>query len=111
MSAKIGLVLGLLVLVLWPAAAPADGPIARVAASCADYPNQAAAQRAADTRPVCQRRVDGLVDGRLVVEARSSTGSRLRTRVRADACTDHRGFTTTPASAGTADEPHRTDGR
>jgi hypothetical protein len=50
MSAKIGLVLGLLVLVLWPAAAPADGPIARAAASCADYPNQAAAQRAADTR-------------------------------------------------------------
>jgi hypothetical protein len=35
---------------LAPAAALADPPSARAAAVCADYPNQAAAQRAADTR-------------------------------------------------------------
>ena len=35
---------------LWPAASPADAPVAHAAATCADYPNQAAAQRAADTR-------------------------------------------------------------
>src|ERR1700761_2609300 len=32
-----------------PAAASSDVPIAHAAAVCADYPNQAAAQRAADT--------------------------------------------------------------
>jgi hypothetical protein len=43
---------GLMVLVLgaWPAASPAGAPVAHAAATCADYPDQAAAQRAADTR-------------------------------------------------------------
>ena len=46
---------GLLALVavavaLVPASSTAEAPIARVAATCADYPNQAAAQEAADTR-------------------------------------------------------------
>src|SRR3954454_20418945 len=31
-------------------ASPAPAPLAHAAATCADYPNQAAAQRAADTR-------------------------------------------------------------
>jgi hypothetical protein len=35
---------------VWPAASPADGPIAHAAATCSDYPNQKAAQEAADTR-------------------------------------------------------------
>ena len=35
---------------LWPAASTAHTPPARAAATCADYPNQAVAQRAADTR-------------------------------------------------------------
>jgi hypothetical protein len=35
---------------IWPAAAPADGPVAHGAATCADYPNQAAAQHAGETR-------------------------------------------------------------
>jgi hypothetical protein len=35
---------------IWPAASPAGAPVERAAATCADYPNQAAAQRAADTR-------------------------------------------------------------
>jgi hypothetical protein len=39
-----------LVLGLWPAASPAGAPVGRAAATCADYPNQAAAQRAAATR-------------------------------------------------------------
>ena len=39
-----------LALALWPAASPAEPPVAHAAATCADYPNQAAAQRAADTR-------------------------------------------------------------
>jgi hypothetical protein len=50
MNAKLGLLAGLLALALWPAASPADQPVARAAATCADYPNQAAAQRAGDTR-------------------------------------------------------------
>src|SRR4051794_23160793 len=50
MTAKVGLVLAVLGLSLWPAAAPAEAPIARAAATCSDYPNQGAAQRAADTR-------------------------------------------------------------
>ncbi len=43
---------GLMVLALgiWPAASPAGTPIGHAAATCADYPNQASAQRAADTR-------------------------------------------------------------
>jgi hypothetical protein len=43
---------GLLVLGLGvsPAASPAGEPIAHAAVTCADYPDQAAAQRAADTR-------------------------------------------------------------
>src|SRR3954452_16485203 len=49
-SAKAGLLLALLALALWPASSPAEAPIARTAATCADYSNQAAAQRAADTR-------------------------------------------------------------
>ena len=39
-----------LVLGLWPAVSPAGAPVVHAAATCADYPNQAAAQRAADTR-------------------------------------------------------------
>ena len=43
---------GLMVLALgiWPAVSPAGTPIGHAAATCADYPNQASAQRAADTR-------------------------------------------------------------
>src|SRR4051812_12745782 len=50
MTAKLALLMGLLVLALWPAAAPAEEPVARASATCSDYPNQAAAQRAGDTR-------------------------------------------------------------
>jgi hypothetical protein len=35
---------------LVPATSTAEAPVARAAATCADYPNQAAAQRDADTR-------------------------------------------------------------
>jgi hypothetical protein len=38
------------VLGLWPAASPAGSPVGRAAATCADYPNHAAAQRAAGPR-------------------------------------------------------------
>jgi hypothetical protein len=38
------------VLGLWPAVSPAEAPVVHAAATCADYPSQAAAQRAADTR-------------------------------------------------------------
>jgi hypothetical protein len=44
------LIVALVVVVLWPAASPAHAPLLREAATCADYSNQAAAQRAADTR-------------------------------------------------------------
>jgi hypothetical protein len=50
MTVRLGLVVGVLALALWPVAAPAHAPVARAASNCADYPNQAAAQRAADTR-------------------------------------------------------------
>ncbi len=54
MKLRHGLLVALALLVAWPAisaATPADAPIARAAlATCADHPNQAAAQRAADTR-------------------------------------------------------------
>jgi hypothetical protein len=40
----------LLVVVAGAGAAPRLAPVAHVAATCSDYPNQAAAQRAADTR-------------------------------------------------------------
>src|SRR3954468_15786452 len=48
----VALVLATLALILAPAAwsSPAPSPGAQAAATCADYPNQAAAQRAADTR-------------------------------------------------------------
>jgi len=39
-----------LALAVWPAASPAGAPVAHAAATCADHPTQAAAQRAADTR-------------------------------------------------------------
>jgi hypothetical protein len=53
--APVLLVVALVAVVLCLAASPAvaspvDAPAARAAATCADYPNQAAAQRAADTR-------------------------------------------------------------
>src|SRR3954447_140380 len=35
---------------IWPAASVAEAPVARAAATCADYATQASAQRAADTR-------------------------------------------------------------
>jgi hypothetical protein len=38
-----------MVVAAWPATSPADTPIARAAATCSDYANQAEAQRAADT--------------------------------------------------------------
>lgn len=52
MKAKHGWLAALCVLALgaWPAASPAEAPIAHSSATCADYSNQAAAQRAADTR-------------------------------------------------------------
>jgi hypothetical protein len=50
MKLKLGLLIALLGLALLPVASPADEPIARAAATCADHPNQAAAQRAGDTR-------------------------------------------------------------
>jgi hypothetical protein len=34
---------------MWPAASTADGPVAHAPATCSDYPNQKAAQQAADT--------------------------------------------------------------
>ena len=51
MSTKHGLLVVMLVaLAVWPAASTAGGPVAHAAAVCADYPNQKAAQEAADTR-------------------------------------------------------------
>jgi hypothetical protein len=51
MQARLGLlVVALMALALWPAASTADGPVAHAAATCSDYPNQKAAQEAADTR-------------------------------------------------------------
>ncbi len=50
MNAKHGLLVALVFMALWPAASAVDAPVAHAAATCADYPNQAAAQRAADTR-------------------------------------------------------------
>jgi hypothetical protein len=50
MKLKLGLLIALLGLALLPVASPADEPVARAAATCADYPNQAAAQAAGDTR-------------------------------------------------------------
>src|SRR5438876_10513382 len=50
---RLGLVLAaamVVALVASAVAAPAPRPVAVAAAVCADYPNQAAAQRAADTR-------------------------------------------------------------
>jgi hypothetical protein len=50
MSIKHGLLVVMLVtLAVWPAASTADGPVAHAAAVCSDYPNQKAAQEAADT--------------------------------------------------------------
>ncbi|WP_156028358.1 NucA/NucB deoxyribonuclease domain-containing protein [Candidatus Solirubrobacter pratensis] len=46
----IGVVISLGVLAPTASARPLDAPVARASATCADYPNQAAAQRAADTR-------------------------------------------------------------
>lgn len=56
MTIKHGLLVALIALAVWPTASTADGPIAHAAAVCADYPNQKAAQEAADT-------VDGDGDG------------------------------------------------
>src|SRR4051812_49390974 len=51
MSFKHGLLAALLAVAVWPASSsPAEPPPARAAATCADYPNQKAAQEAADTR-------------------------------------------------------------
>src|SRR3954467_9770450 len=51
MSIKHGLLAVVLVtLAVWPAASTAGGPVAHAAATCSDYPNQKAAQEAADTR-------------------------------------------------------------
>jgi hypothetical protein len=51
MNPRHGLLLAALVaMALWPAASTADGPVAHAAATCSDYPNQKAAQDAADTR-------------------------------------------------------------
>jgi hypothetical protein len=52
LALRSGSLAALLVLALgvWPAASNGDGPpVARAAATCSNYPNQAAAQRAADT--------------------------------------------------------------
>ena len=52
LARRYGSLAALLVLALgvWPAASNGgDPPVARAAATCSDYPNQAAAQRAADT--------------------------------------------------------------
>src|SRR3954466_12010668 len=51
-ATPVALVLPTLALIFATAAwsAPAPSPSAHAAATCADYPNQAAAQRAADTR-------------------------------------------------------------
>ena len=52
MTIKHGLLAALVAgaVALVPATSTAEAPIARAAATCADYPNQAAAQEAADTR-------------------------------------------------------------
>jgi hypothetical protein len=42
--------LGAVAVALAPAISTAEAPVASAPATCADYPNQAAAQRAADTR-------------------------------------------------------------
>jgi hypothetical protein len=44
------LVVFLMALVAWPAASTAEAPVARAAATCAEHPDQASAQRAQDTR-------------------------------------------------------------
>jgi hypothetical protein len=50
MNVRHGLLAALVLLALWPPASPAEPPVAHAAATCSGYPNQAAAQRAADTR-------------------------------------------------------------
>jgi hypothetical protein len=52
MTIKHGLLTALVAVAvaLLPATSTAEAPIARAAATCADYPNQSAAQHAADTR-------------------------------------------------------------
>jgi hypothetical protein len=50
MTSRLALLIAVAALVVWPAASPADAPIARAASTCADYPTQTAAQQAADTR-------------------------------------------------------------
>jgi hypothetical protein len=50
MSRLLAACAGLALLVGFPVAAPASNPEARAATTCSDHPNQAAAQRAADTR-------------------------------------------------------------
>ena len=51
MKIKHGLLVALIAVAVAvvPATSTAEAPIARAAATCADYPNQAAAQDAADT--------------------------------------------------------------
>jgi hypothetical protein len=50
MRAKQGVLLVLVGLAAWPTTSTADAPpVARAAATCADHPNQASAQRAKDT--------------------------------------------------------------
>src|SRR4051812_38071842 len=50
MTVKRTLLVALVVLAAWPAGSTAEAPIARAAATCADYAPQAEAQQAADTR-------------------------------------------------------------
>ena len=53
MKLQHGLLIAVMALVAWPTvsvATPSDAPLAHAAATCADYANQAEAQRAADTR-------------------------------------------------------------
>jgi hypothetical protein len=50
MRLKHGLLMTVVAIGLWAASSPAQAPVARAAATCSDYANQAAAQRAADTR-------------------------------------------------------------
>src|SRR5215213_9726942 len=53
MKFKHGLLVALIAMAAWPAVSAAtatDGPVAHAAATCANHPNQASAQRAKDTR-------------------------------------------------------------
>lgn len=51
MKIKHGLLMALVAVAIWPTASPADRAlVAHAAAECSDYPNQKAAQEAADTR-------------------------------------------------------------